>query len=65
VSSEPGAGHQAGLQNFGPFAICEKGLDENGEHRLSPFGKQKAPPRDLGADASDAMLRHRSDWGNQ
>jgi hypothetical protein len=32
---------------------------------LAPFGKQKSPPRDLDADASDTMLRHRSDWGNQ
>jgi hypothetical protein len=54
--------NQAG-PSYGPFAVCEKGLTESGEHRLSPFGKQKAPPRDVKAEAADAMLRHRHDGG--
>jgi hypothetical protein len=38
-------------------------LDENGEHRLTPFGKPKSAPRDVKVDAADAMLRHRTDLG--
>jgi hypothetical protein len=32
---------------------------------LAPFSTPNAPPRDLGAEASDAMLRHRPDVGGQ
>jgi hypothetical protein len=56
--------NQAGLRDYGSFTVCEKGLTESGEHRLSPFSKQKSAPRDLGAEAADAMLRHRTDLGN-
>jgi hypothetical protein len=55
--------NEAGPRDYGSFTVCEKGLTESGDHRLIPFGKQKAQPRDVKADASDAMLRHRPDGG--
>jgi hypothetical protein len=55
--------NEAGPRDYGSFTVCEKGLTESGEHRLRPFGKQKAPPRDVKAEAADTMLRHRHDGG--
>ena len=64
VEYEAWVQNQAGPRDLGTFALCEKGLTESGEHRLTPFGKPKSAPRDVSAEAADAMLRHRTDWGN-
>jgi hypothetical protein len=63
VEYEAWVQNQAGPRDLGTFALCEKGLTESGEHRLTPFGKQKSAPRDVKAEAADAVLRHRHDGG--